>query len=192
MDSPSELVALLGTRPPTLGAGRLLCLDGPAGSGKTTLAARIAALGPFAGQPATVLHLDDLYDGWSGLPRLGEQLDTLLLPLDRGETGSYRRYDWAAGRFAETVAVPPSPLLIVEGVGSGLAAYARLRTLLVWVDVPAEVRLSRWRARDGAAAEPFIAGWQRAEEALFAREGTRAAADVRWPSVEDPRRDDTR
>lgn len=189
MGSPSDpaavadLIALLLSRPPTLGEGRLLCLDGPAGSGKTTLAAAVS--GAVSAQapalsPATVIHLDDLYDGWSGLPRLRAQLDPLLGPLARGEAGSYRRYDWAAGRLAETVTVPPSPLLVLEGVGSGLAAYARWRTLLVWVDAPGDVRLSRWRARDGTAAEPFIAAWQRAEEELFAHEGTRAAADVTW------------
>jgi uridine kinase len=176
MASPSELVSLLLSRPPTLGTGRLLCLDGPAGSGKTTLAAAVGAL-----VPATVVHLDDLYDGWHGLPRLRDQLDPLLLPLARGEAGSYRRYDWAAGRYTETVVVEPAPVLILEGVGSGLAAYSSLRTLLVWVDAPDQVRLARWRARDGEAVEPYLAAWQRDEAALFAREDTRAAADVIWP-----------
>jgi uridine kinase len=124
--------------------------------------------------------MDDLYDGWSGLPRVGGQLATLLEPLAHGEAGHYRRYDWLAGGFAETVTVEPSPLLVLEGVGSGLAAYAPLRTLLVWVEAPAEVRLARWRARDGDDVEARIAAWQRAEEALFRREGTRTAADVIW------------
>jgi uridine kinase len=175
MASPSELVSRLLSRPPTLGTGRLLCLDGPAGSGKTTLAAAVAAL-----VPATVVHLDDLYDGWHGLPRLREQLDPLLLPLARGEAGRYRRYDWAAGRYAETIVVAPAPVLVLEGVGSGLAAYSSLRTLLVWVDADRDTRLARWRARDGAAVEPFIATWTAAEERLFAAEGTREAADVVW------------
>lgn len=173
MGSPSEILALLDARPATLGTGRLLCLDGPAGSGKTTLAAEIAAL-----RPATVVHLDDLYDGWHGLPRLRERLDPLLLPLARGETGTYRRHDWATGRDAELVAVTPGDLLILEGVGSGLTAYEPLRTLLVWVEADEATRLARWRSRDGAAAEPFIAGWVRDETALFDREGTRRAADV--------------
>ncbi|WGL50490.1 4-amino-4-deoxy-L-arabinose transferase [Nocardioides sp. BP30] len=185
MGSPSEpsvhdLVARLLAEPATLGSGRLLCLDGPAGSGKTTLAARVAALGPFGGGAAAVIHLDDLYDGWSGLPRLGEQLATLLDPLARDEPGTYRRYDWERARYAETVTVTPVPLLVLEGVGSGLAAYAPVRTLLVWVEAPPKLRLARWRARDGAAAEPFIAAWQRDEEALFAKEDTRAAADLVW------------
>ena len=175
MASPSELVSLLLSRPPTLGTGRLLCIDGPAGSGKTTLAAAVAEL-----VPATVVHLDDLYDGWHGLPRLRERLDPLLLPLARGEAGSYRRYDWATGRHAETVVVAPAPVLVLEGVGSGLAAYSSVRTLLVWVETDRDARLARWRARDGAAVEPFIAGWTAAEERLFATEGTRAAADVVW------------
>jgi len=178
MDSPSDLVAALLARPAGFGSGRLLCLDGPAGSGKTTLAAAVTAL-----TPATVVHLDDLYDGWDGLPRLHEQLDTLLLPLARGEAGRYRRYDWQAGRLAETVSVAPAELLVVEGVGAGLSAYARLRTLLVWVDAPRALRTARWRARDGVVAEPFIEAWQRAEEALFAQEGTRQAADVGWGVV---------
>jgi uridine kinase len=175
MASPSDLVSLLLSRPPTLDAGRLLCLDGPAGSGKTTLATAVAAL-----TPATVVRLDDLYDGWHGLSRLREQLDPLLLPLARGEAGTYRRYDWVAGRHAEPVVVEPAPVLVLEGVGSGLAAYSPLRTLLVWVDAPEEVRLARWRARDGAAVEPFIEAWQRDEAALFAAEATRDAADVIW------------
>lgn len=190
MASPSDprgLLDLVLARPATLGppdgsGGRLLCLDGPAGSGKTTLAGEIAALAHASGISTTVVHLDDLYDGWSGLSRLGDQLDPLLLPLADGQAGSYRRYDWAAGRLAETVPVAPVALLILEGVGSGLATYRRLRTALVWVDAPAEVRLARWRARDGAAAEPHIAAWQRDEEELFARERTREAADVIWPS----------
>lgn len=186
MDSPSDLLALVLSRPARLGppeqAARLLCLDGPAGSGKTTLADAVATLAGEAGLTATAVHLDDVYDGWRGLPRLSEQLDTVLLPLARGVAGTYRRYDWRVGRYVETVTVAPCDLLVLEGVGSGLAAYASLRTLLVWVDAPAELRVARWRARDGAAAEPHIAAWQRDEEALFAGERTREAAEVVWSS----------
>ena len=117
MDSAAavaEVQRLLSAAPPTLGSGRLVCVDGPAGSGKTTLAARLAEAGP-----ATVLHLDDLYPGWDGLPLVGAQLETLLRPLAQDRPGSYRRYDWLRSEYAETVEVPPYPVQVVNGLGAG-------------------------------------------------------------------------
>ena len=43
-------VERLATAPPRLGRTRLVCVDGPAGSGKTTLAGRLAGALP---QPST-------------------------------------------------------------------------------------------------------------------------------------------
>jgi uridine kinase len=170
----AELVLeLVDDRPPTLGRGRLLCIDGPAGSGKTTLADEVAEL---SGAPT--VHMDHLYEGWDGLPRVGEQLDRLLRPLSRNRPGSYRRWDWYADRWAEVVVVPPAPLLIVEGVGSGSRPYAGLVTVLVWVEVPAELRLERGLSRDGVELDEHLRAWARAEQEHFAVEDTRARADV--------------
>lgn len=162
------------SRPPTLGAGRLIAVDGPAGSGKTTLAT--AVFETFPG--CRVVHMDDLYDGWSGLPRVADQLDTLLRPLAEGRPGTYRRYDWDAGRYAETVVVDPVDLLVLEGVGSGSAAHADLVTVLVWVTAPEALRLERGLARDGSAYEPQWRQWLLDEAAHFARERTRDRADL--------------
>ena len=45
--------------------------------------------------------------------------------------------------------MPPAPLLVLEGVGSGSRSHAGLITALVWVEVPAGLRLQRGLARDG-------------------------------------------
>ncbi|WP_193605880.1 uridine kinase family protein [Nocardioides dongkuii] len=173
--SPSETALRLAlARPARLGGGRLICVDGPAGSGKSTLAAGIAALD----SRAVVVTTDDLLDGWDGLPGLPALLDDLLAPLARGEDSSYLRYDWHAGRYAERVAVPRTPLLVVEGVGSGARVLADRRSLLVWVSAPADVRMRRGLARDGAAVAPHWRRWMAAEAAHFAEEGTAAAADL--------------
>ncbi|MFC6345622.1 uridine kinase, partial [Nocardioides hankookensis] len=76
----------------------MICVDGPSGSGKTTLAAEIVRSDPMA----VLVHMDDLFEGWDGLPRVDAQLDGLLRPLAAGRAGSYRRYDWVAGAYAET------------------------------------------------------------------------------------------
>ncbi|NPC99068.1 4-amino-4-deoxy-L-arabinose transferase [Nocardioides sp. zg-DK7169] len=168
------MLDLARSRPARLGSGRLVCLDGPAGSGKSTLAAGLLALAPAA----VVVHTDDLLDGWDGLPGLPAALAALVAPLARDEPSSYRRYDWYAACFANRVEVAPGPLLVIEGVGSGTRALDAVRSLLVWVDAPADVRRERWLARDGAASEPHRQRWVPAEQRLFEAEGTRARADL--------------
>lgn len=180
MASPSEVARVVADlamdRPATLGAGRLVCLDGPAGSGKTTLAAELAAL--VTG--ARVVHMDDLYAGWSGIDHaVTAQLDSILLPLAEGRPGRYRRFDWVADEFAEEHVVEPSPLLVLEGVGSGTRAHADLCTVLVWVDAPHDLRMTRGIERDGEAFRVQWEAWAKSERVVFAREDTQARADVR-------------
>ena len=174
MSNAARVLELARSRQPTLGAGRLICVDGPAGSGKTTLAAEIASL---AGGTA-VVHMDDLFEGWGGLARVDQQLHSLLRPLAEGFSGSYRRWDWPGNAWAETVLVPPAPLLVLEGVGSGASAYADLTTVLAWVEVPFELRMARGLERDGDAVSEHWRRWAEDEQTLFTREGTRERADV--------------
>lgn len=160
--------------PPTLGAGRLVCIDGPAGSGKTTLAAALADVVPGA----RVVHCDELLQGWHGLPGLAATVHALLTPLAAGDPGEWRRWDWHAGAWAETRTVEPGGLLVLEGVGSWSPAIAHLVGVLVWVEAETGVRLERGLARDGEDMRPQWEQWRLDEDALFARLGTRAHARV--------------
>lgn len=162
------------TAPPRLGPVRLVCVDGPAGSGKTTLAGR---LGDALGAP--VLHLDDLYEGWDGLDGVFERLDgQVLAPLAAGRPGRYRRYDWTAGDWAEWHEVPVPDVLVVEGCGSAPRALGDRAVLVVVVEAPADLRLERGLARDGEAMRDEWLRWMGLEAVHLAREGTRDRADV--------------
>ncbi len=160
--------------PPTLGPGRLVCIDGPAGSGKTTLATRLT--GVVA--QAQVVHCDELLQGWHGLPGLADSVAGLLAPLSAGEPGRWRRWDWLADAWAESQLVPPGGLLVLEGVGSWSPAIADLVGVLVWVETASDVRLARGLARDGEQMRPQWEQWRLDETALFARLDTRDHADV--------------
>jgi uridine kinase len=201
--SVSALAARVLATPPRLGRVRLVCVDGPAGSGKTTLASRLAAAladaprppsgersaaGPAEHTPlaasaaptgAAVVHLDDLYEGWSGLDGVWERLAAQVLgPLASGRPGRYQRYDWVAGRFADWVDVPVPDVLVVEGCGSAPRAAQGRTVLVVWVEAPEPVRLRRGLERDGEGMRMEWERWMDREAVHFAREGTRARADV--------------
>ncbi|MCU1433052.1 MAG: uridine kinase [Actinotalea sp.] len=170
----SGLVALVQSRPAALGDVRLVCVDGPAGSGKTTLAAALAAA-----LDAVVLHLDDLYEGWEGLDGVAERLDDqVLVPLGEARDGRYQRYDWVLGHFAEWIDLPVPATLVLEGCGSAARAVAGRASAVVWVEAPEDLRLGRGLARDGDAMRAEWARWMELERSHFAREGTRDRADV--------------
>jgi uridine kinase len=174
MEAAALVLDLVRSRPATLGRGRLVSIDGPAGAGKTTLADEVAALAPGA----FVVHMDDLYEGWDGLPEVSRQLAGLLRPLADRLPGSYRRYDWHAREFAETVTVEPTDLLVLEGVGSGCRMQDDLIGVLVWVDAPYDLRMRRGIDRDGEDFAPHWKAWAEAEQAVFAQHRTRERADL--------------
>ena len=173
-DVVTHLAAAIEAAPAGLAAMRLVCVDGPAGSGKTTLA---AALAPHLG--AQVLHMDDLYEGWTGLEQGPERLrEWVLEPLVQGTPGRYRRYDWGLGRYVERHTVPLGDFLVVEGVGSASLLAEPFAPFVVWVEAPDDVRLARGIARDGEAMAEQWRRWMVAEAEHHRVNRTRERADV--------------
>ena len=170
----AEVAERVLAAPPTLGTGRLVCVDGPAGSGKTTVAAAVADVVP----EAHVVHCDELLQGWRGLPGLARTVETFLEPLSRGEGSRWTRWDWAADDWAESHPVEAGGLLVLEGVGCWSPTIAPLVGMLVWVEAESGLRLRRGMARDGEHMRPQWEQWRIDEDVLFAQLGTRARADL--------------
>ena len=192
------MVAAVLAAPPTLGAGRLVCVDGPAGSGKTTLAAALDrgfrdALRPpgAAADRAHVrlLHMDNVYDGWDGLDA------GMATVADVGGGAAARRASRAAtaattgtgGRFAEERVVAA-----VRGAASSRAwAPAPRRTTTPspawcgWTPRPTYDWRGGWSATASRCA-PTRCAWRAQEDAMFARERTRERADVVVDGTSDP------
>ena len=169
-----DLASRLRRLPPSCGPVRLIAVDGHAGSGKSTFAGELAR--SLGGAP--VLHLDDLacHDelfGWTD--RLIAQV---IEPLTHGRTAHYAPYDWRARRFGPPVALPPEPLVVVEGVGAGRRALRPYLARLLWMELPAEESWARGRARDGEEQREFWDAWVTAERAHFATDPSRPFADL--------------
>jgi hypothetical protein len=172
-EAAGVVLGLASSRPATCGSIRVICVDGPAGSGKTTLATALAAR-----TGAQVVHMDDLMEGWSGVAGTGPQLTSILEPLAGGRPGSYRHFSWHLDRFDREVPVPVASWLVLEGVGSGNPVVGEMVTALVWVEADEDLRLSRGVARDGVAMEPQWRQFMLDEAEVFRGHRTRERADV--------------
>jgi uridine kinase len=156
------------------GRTRVILIDGPAGSGKTTLGDR---LGEQLG--AQVLHADDMYEGWTGLTTLWDTLGARILePLSQGQDARFERWDWHASARAETITVPAAETLVIEGVGVAQREARQYASLVIFVDAPPSERRARGIARDGEAMRAQWEVWQRAEEGFLNAEGTSQASDI--------------
>ena len=174
MTTVAGLAARVRSGAPRLGPVRLVCIDGPAGSGKTTLAARLAVE-----LDAPTVHLDDLYEGWSGLDSVWARLEAQVLgPLAAGLPARWQRYDWDLASFAEWHDLPVPSALVLEGSGSARRALGGRASLVVFVEAPWAIRLERGLARDGIELTDEWHRWQANESRHFIEEHTRARADV--------------
>lgn len=174
MDDLARHADDLSALPPSCGPVRLVAVDGHAGSGKSTFAARLAtALGG-----APVLQLDDLATheelfGWTG--RLREQV---ILPLSRGESARYAPYDWTERRFGPARTLEPAPVVLVEGVGAGRRQVRPWLAALCWMELDRDTSWERGRRRDGTGLTGFWDGWTLAEARHFAEDPSRPYADT--------------
>ncbi len=175
-----RLLALVSRTAARLDSTKMIAIDGPAGSGKTSLAGQWHE--SLQGPDLTVatLHLDDLYEGWTGLERGLETrlIDQVLRPLATGQVAHWQRYDWDAGAFAEWVELTPPNILILEGCGSGARAYSAYTSLLVWIEAEQQERIARGIKRDGPGVLPHWLSWMDREAAHFAVNRTRDRADL--------------
>jgi uridine kinase len=175
-----DAAAALLAAAPRLRHARLISVDGPAGSGKTTFAAALHSQLAGRGLDVTTLHMDDLYDGWTGLEPALEQrvLDQLLHPLAAGRPARWQQYDWYAGRFDRWHDLVPADVLVLEGCGSGAASYAPYISHLVWLEAGRELRIRRGLERDGEDVLADWLAWIDREDAHFAANRTRSRADL--------------
>lgn len=165
---------ILSAQPPASMPVRLVAVDGPGGSGKSTFAARLAeTLGD-----APVVHTDDLafHDHATRWWQLLE--DWVLEPLAVGQPARFQRYDWDLRRRTDWCEIPPAPVVLIEGVSAARAAIRDRLTLSVWVQAPRELRLRRGLERDGLGLAGFWADWMAEEDAFYADDPTVDAVDL--------------
>ena len=126
----------------------LIAIDGVAGSGKTTLALKLAT----DLTDSYVVHMDDLYDGWNN--PLSQKLTArvisqLLNPISKQMSVSYQVFNWKLNRFTDFKSVPQSKYLILEGVGAAQREFRPYMNKIIWIECDPNLGYNRVIARDG-------------------------------------------
>lgn len=161
----------------------IIGIDGRSGSGKTVLSTMLAE-NLSAQHTVTVLRMEDLYQGWKGLPIGMEIFSRDVLPkLAAGATATYQTWDWHAesseeGGLGDVVSTEPTEVIICEGVGVGSRLNRELLDVLIWLRVPDQVRYDRAMQRDGASYTKQWENWAAQERQVLDQDQIYDEADL--------------
>ena len=161
----------------------LLAIDGPAGAGKTTLAAQLHAEYSVDSTVRTI-HMDELYNGWDGA--LGQSLTDALQAITSahlsGLTHTIKIFNWHLMEFDREEVIDPTDFLILEGVGAAQKVVREAGAITYWLDIDNDTGLHRVLARDGAHIEKEMRQWQIQQSIHFAMDQTRENCEFKLTS----------
>ena len=161
----------------------LLAIDGPAGAGKTTFAAKLEAELSVNGS-VRVIHMDDLYNGWDNALSnpLAEILDRISTAHIAGREFVIKIFNWHTMAFDREERLTPTDYLIIEGVGAAQQIVRETGATTYWLDIEPEVGLQRVLDRDGVHIEAQMRQWQVDQDKHFARDETRENCEFKLTS----------
>ena len=156
----------------------IIAIDGPAGAGKTTLAANIS-MALSRDHSIQIFHMDDLYEGWEFA--LSDGLTLILKDLVSAHKAKkpyiFKKFDWSKNKFGEVQELQSADVLILEGVGSGQRALREQLSALIWMDISPEMGLARVLHRDGGEIEPQMREWLIAQSEHFTINSTQEESE---------------
>jgi len=161
----------------------LLAIDGPAGAGKTTFAAKLERE-LSVHSTVKVIHMDDLYNGWDNALSnpLSEILDRISTAHLAGREFVIKKFNWHTMEFDSEEKIAPTDYLIIEGVGAAQQIVRETGATTYWLDIEPEIGLQRVLDRDGAHLEVQMRQWQVDQDKHFARDETRENCEFKLTS----------
>ena len=173
----SELVDKVNESSKKCGQTKIVVIDGPAGSGKTTLAKSLSALL----ENCPIIHMDEIYEGWENAltPKTSTDLvDWVINPLLEDKSIEYIKYDWNLEQRIEKIVINNPKVIIIEGVGSSSSEISEHACLKLWIEVNEETGINRVLARDGRQIQEQMKKWQTQESKFFIENNSKENSDI--------------
>jgi uridine kinase len=173
----SELVDKVNESSKKCGQTKIIVIDGPAGSGKTTLAKSLSGL--LKNYP--IIHMDEIYDGWENAlsPKTSQDLvEWIINPLLESKSIEFVEYDWFLEKRIEKVVINLPKVLIIEGVGSSSFEISKHASLKLWIEVNKETGINRVLTRDGQQIQEQMKKWQSQESKFFIENNSKENSDI--------------
>jgi uridine kinase len=173
----SELVDKVNKSSNTCGQAKLIIIDGPAGSGKTTLAKSLSRLL----ENCPIIHMDEIYEGWENAlsPKTFIDLtDWVINPLLESKPIEFIKYDWYLEKRIEKVVINLPKFLIIEGVGSSSFDISKYACLKLWIEVRKQTGINRVLTRDGLQIQDQMKHWQIRESKFFVDNNSKENSDI--------------
>ena len=173
----SELVDKINESSKKCGQTKIIVIDGPAGSGKTTLAKSLSGLL----ENCPIIHMDEIYDGWENAlsPKTSQDLvEWVINPLLESKSIEFVKYDWYLEKRIEKVVINLPKVLIIEGVGSSSFEISKYASLKLWIEVNKETGINRVLTRDGQQIQEQMKKWQSQESKFFIENNSKENSDI--------------
>ena len=173
----SELVDKINESSKKCGQTKIIVIDGPAGSGKTTLAKSLSGLL----ENCPIIHMDEIYDGWENAlsPKTSQDLvEWIINPLLESRSIEFVKYDWYLEKRIEKVVINLPKVLIIEGVGSSSFEISKHASLKLWIEVNKETGINRVLTRDGQQIQEQMKKWQSQESKFFIENNSKENSDI--------------
>jgi uridine kinase len=173
----SELVDKVNESSKKCGQTKIIVIDGPAGSGKTTLAKSLSGLL----ENCPIIHMDEIYEGWENAlsPKTSQDLvEWIINPLLESRSIEFVKYDWYLEKRIEKVVINLPKVLIIEGVGSSSFEISKYASLKLWIEVTKETGINRVLTRDGQQIQEQMKKWQSQESKFFIENNSKENSDI--------------
>ena len=173
----SDLVQNVNSSSKKCGQTKIVVIDGPAGSGKTTLAKSLSGLL----ENCPIIHMDEIYEGWENAlsPKTSQDLvEWIINPLLEDKSIEYIKYDWNLEQRIEKVVINNPQVMIIEGVGASVSEISKHACLKLWIEVNEETGINRVLTRDGLQIQEQMKKWQTQESKFFIENNSKENSDI--------------